>query len=172
MARKPIKRKYTAPKQRKKVSDKDYDTYVKQYDAMNKANKMKTDKKTKKEYLMFKANVERNLNVSGDIELQAKARKNMARYIASLQKAWQPGQLETFKNSFDTLKEQILAKPKNQRTPDEIAFLNEKSIEKKMKQGGTDYLYNISETYDSLLRRYGFKTSDDDFLSEFAMAGS
>lgn len=172
MARKPIKRKYKAPKQRKKVSDKDYDTYVKQYDAMNKANKMKSAKKTKTEYLMFKANVERNLNMSGDIELQAKARKNMARYIASLQKSWQTEQLESFKGSFDSIKSKILAKPKNQRTVDEIAFLNEKSIEKKLKRGGTDYLYEISETYDSLLRLHGFKNSDENFLSEFAMGKS
>lgn len=170
--RKPITRKYKQPKQRRETKADDYDTYVKQYNNMAKANAMKDPKMTKMQYLLYKKHLDQNLMRSGNTELIAKAHKNMARYIASSQKAFTETQLDTFKQSFEKLKKEIKTISAKQRTSEEKELLKFGNIVTKMKKEGMEVFEEFSEKFDATLRKFGFKSAEDNSLSEFAMAGS
>lgn len=173
MSRKNINRKYKAPKTRRAITDKDYQTYLKQYDNFAKANAMKEPKMSKTEYLMFKRHLEKNLIESGNPELIAKAHKNMARYIASTSKAFSENQIDVFKNSLEKLKSSIKSLAPSNRTLEEKAFLSETNLIKEIKKSGAKAFDELFKKYQNTFEKYGFAPDgNQSAISAFAMAGS
>lgn len=160
--RKNIKRKYTQPKKhRDNISDKDYETYKKQYNKFSNANQMKTPMYSKQAYLLAKSNLDKNLKKSNSPEVVAAARKNMARFIASKQKMYSENQLDAYRDSLNTLKERIKLVPSKMRTAEEAEFLKEKGILSAIKKDGAAGYQKYWIKYDVTLRQYGFKISND-----------